>query len=432
MATIYLKLSTKVDTTGKQELKMRFAHGKIDQRAKTGIFVQPEYWNSKDQVTVIPNFRLETKEKKELKQYLTTQSERLTTLISTIQAIFNNLDKTTIAADWLVTTIDKYNFPEKYIPKVEIPETFTLFQFTDKFIKEAPNRKDKNTGRLLTPKNIQQYKACEKHLKEFAKSMKRKDFEFVNINQAFYDNFVAFLQEKQFTQNSVGKQIKVIKTMLNEATQQGLNTNTYYSNFHVFTEDIDTIYLNEDELQQLKDTDLSKIAHLDRVRDWFLLLAWTGCRFSDLEKITKSDIKDETITFRQQKTNTKVVIPLHPIVIEVLEKYDYSLPEAITNQKFNEYIKTACQIAEIKSKETTTRTVGGKLVTEQFEKWEHVSTHTGRRSFCTNMYKRGLPTLTIMKISGHKTEKSFLKYIKVTEQEHAEIMAKAWKEMYKR
>ncbi|MCL2329156.1 MAG: tyrosine-type recombinase/integrase [Bacteroidetes bacterium] len=68
---------------------------------------------------------------------------------------------------------------------------------------------------------------------------------------------------------------------------------------------------------------------------------------------------------------------------------------------------------------------------ETFEKWQQVSSHTGRRSFCTNMYKRGLPTLMIMSISGHKTEKSFLKYIKVKQNEHAEMMKKAWENMYK-
>ena len=78
-----------------------------------------------------------------------------------------------------------------------------------------------------------------------------------------------------------------------------------------------------------------------------------------------------------------------------------------------------------------TRTVGGKLVTETFEKWEHVSSHTGRRSFCTNMYKSGLPSLMIMSISGHKTETSFLKYIKVKQGEHAEMMKKAWENLEK-
>jgi integrase len=200
--------------------------------------------------------------------------------------------------------------------------------------------------------------------------------------------------------------------------------------FYVFSEESDTIYLNEDELQKLKDTDLSESPFLDRVRDWFLLLAWTGCRFSDLEKVTKTDIKNNFITFRQQKTNNKVTIPLHPVVIEVLEKYNNDLPAEISNQKFNEYIKIVCQKAELFSPETTTRTVGGKLVTEKFAKWELVTSHTGRRSFCTNMYKRGLPSLMIMSVSGHTTEKAFLGYIKVTQEEHAEMMAKQWAEMY--
>ncbi|GAT63627.1 hypothetical protein [Paludibacter jiangxiensis] len=55
--------------------------------------------------------------------------------------------------------------------------------------------------------------------------------------------------------------------------------------------------------------------------------------------------------------------------MEILEKYEYNLPEPITNQRFNEYIKDACKAAEIKSVESMTRTVGSKLVTGKVEKW---------------------------------------------------------------
>lgn len=150
-----------------------------------------------------------------------------------------------------------------------------------------------------------------------------------------------------------------------------------------------------------------------------------------MEKVGKTDIQDGFISFRQQKTNTKVTIPLHPVVLEVLEKYNYNLPEPISNQRFNEYIKETAKLAEINAMEAITITKGGKLQTELYPKHELISSHTGRRSFCTNMYKRGLPTLMIMSISGHKTEKSFLKYIKVKQSEHAEMMAKAWKNIYK-
>ena len=103
----------------------------------------------------------------------------------------------------------------------------------------------------------------------------------------------------------------------------------------------------------------------------------------------------------------------------------------MADQRFNEYIKEVARRAKIDNKEAVTRTIGGKLQTITQPKYELISSHTGRRSFCTNMYKRGLPTLMIMSISGHKTEKSFLKYIKVKQEEHAQMMAKAWQEMYK-
>jgi len=426
MATIYLTLSERADSNNLKEIRIRFKHGKIDQQAKTNIFIHPEYWDNETQQIIIPNFRLMTEEKKELKQYVTNQSEKINSLTSTIQSVFNDADKKTITADWLKDVIDRHNFPEKYKPIVEIPKEDTLFDLVAKFIKDAPNRKHPETGRSLAPRSIVKYNATEKHLKDFAKEQKQEDFKLSEIDKMFYDKFVSYLQGKRFTQNTVGKHIQILKTMLCDVK---VNINDY-SHFKSFTEETDAIYLNENELQQLKDKDLPP--YLERVRDCFLLLAWTGCRYSDLEKIGKTDIKDGFITFRQQKTNNKVVIPLHPIVTEILEKYHYNLPEPITNQKFNEYIKEACKRAEINSIETMTRTEGGKLETITFEKHEGVTSHTGRRSFCTNMYKRGLPTLMIMSISGHKTEKSFLKYIKVKQHEHAAMMKKEWEKMYKR
>ena len=134
-----------------------------------------------------------------------------------------------------------------------------------------------------------------------------------------------------------------------------------------------------------------------------------------MEKISQQEIGTCFISFRQQKTNTKVVIPVHPVAHKILERYGYAMPSAISSQKFNCCLKIVCLLAGIINMEPKTRTEGGVLKTTVSPKWMLVSSHTGRRSFCTNMYKRGLPTLTIMAISGHRTEKSFLRYIKVTQ-----------------
>jgi len=449
MATIYLTLSNKTNSNPQKAIRIRFKHGKkIDQQTTTNVFIPAEYWDADNQKIKIPNSRLLTKKKEELIKFLLEQQGKLDNLCNTITDLFNETDKPNITPDWLKVEVDKFFFPERYAPKVEKP--MTVFQFITNFINTAHKRTVKKTGVLLSYNNIQNYRATEKRLLEFAKSVNREDFEFSEMNKEFYDNFVAYLQKeitavqkgktvvikKAFTLNGVGKHIRVLKLMLGDAQSKGICYLPGLRNdFYAPREDVDSIYLNEKELQQLKDKNLSKIPHLDRVRDCFLLLAWTGCRFSDLSNITKTDIKEEDgkkyITFRQQKTNNVVTIPLFPVVIEIFEKYDYSLPTEISNQKFNEYIKDICEAVKLKSIETRTRTVGGKRKTETFEKWQLVTSHTGRRSFCTNMYKMGFPPIMIMAVSGHTTEGQFLKYIKVTKKEHAMMMAKKMDEIIK-
>jgi integrase len=447
MATIQLRVSTKVEKTiGKAELMLRFFHGKIDLRSKTGIYIKPESWNKEKECLKIPRYA--TPEQVELTK-LQSKIDELTSLIANS---FVSTSRDKINDEWLDALITKFNFPEKYEqPIVEEVRPQMLFSYIASFIEQAPKRRHKETGRLLIANNLQQYKATQKHLIAFAEISHKEDFKFSELNHQFYDDFVVYLQnpiqktengepvfdkegnpvltKKSFTQNSVGKHIKVLKVMLNDAPKE-LVAESDYDGFYVYTEDVDNVYLNEVELQLLKDFDFSGTPHLERVRDWFLLLAWTGSRFSDLAKITLKDVSGDFISYRQQKTNMKVVIPLHTVVKEILGKYKFQMPEPISNQKFNEYIKDACKQAQINSIETFTRTVGGKLVSLKLPKCDLVSSHTCRRSFCTNMYKRGLPTLMIMSISGHKTEKSFLKYIKIKQSEHAELMAAAWKNMY--
>ena len=70
---------------------------------------------------------------------------------------------------------------------------------------------------------------------------------------------------------------------------------------------------------------------------------------------------------------------------------------------------------------------GSERVETTYKKFELIASHTCRRSFCTNEYLKGTPALFIMKISGHRTERNFLKYIKVDEQVAAQKMLEFWK-----
>ena len=132
------------------------------------------------------------------------------------------------------------------------------------------------------------------------------------------------------------------------------------------------------------------------------------------------------LTIQQQKTNEFVTIPLHPVFITIWNKYNGVLPANISNQKFNDNLKDVCREAGLKERVMKSITKGGKKQTTVYEKWQLVSSHTARRSFATNLYKSGFPSISIMQITGHKTESSFLKYIKVTKEEHAKMLMMHW------
>lgn len=71
---------------------------------------------------------------------------------------------------------------------------------------------------------------------------------------------------------------------------------------------------------------------------------------------------------------------------------------------------------------------GNRIVEETRPKFAWVSSHTARRSFCTNEYLAGTPIDLIMAISGHKTEKAFKKYIKADTIKKASLIKKLWDE----
>jgi integrase len=236
-----------------------------------------------------------------------------------------------------------------------------------------------------------------------------------------------------FAVNTMGKQLAILKVFLNAAYKQGLTKNDFHKSeeYTIISEESEAIYLNETELQKIYDIDLTQFPRLEKVRDLFIVGSWTGLRFSDLIQVSPEKIIDDLIYITQQKTKGKVVIPTHWTVKKILEKYSGELPRKISNQKMNDYIKEVCEMAEINEEIHKTTNRGGLKVSKKYKKWELVSTHTARRSFATNLYKQGFPAISIMKITGHTTEKAFLKYIKVTPDEHAKLLQMHWQNLNK-
>jgi len=316
-----------------------------------------------------------------------------------------------------------FNVVKPEIVKETIKNDF--LSFFDHVAEQTKIRTNSKTNKPLAATTTKAFKQTLRVLKEYQTKKKIK-LDYENIDMDFYYNFKSFLEKDlKFSVNTIGKHIKQIKVILNEATELGYNTNTKYKNikFLIVKEDIPNIYLNESELMDLQILDLSKNQRLAKVRDLFLIGAWTGLRFSDFSRLTKENIisdNEGNLNFKIKtlKTDTEVDIPILPQTMAVLNLYggskSLSLPESISNQKMNEYLKEIGQMVEsLNVPYSKDRTTAGLKVSTNKMKWEYLSTHTARRSFATNMFERGISVQNIMSITGHKTEQEFYKYIQM-------------------
>jgi len=90
----------------------------------------------------------------------------------------------------------------------------------------------------------------------------------------------------------------------------------------------------------------------------------------------------------------------------------------------NEYLKELGELAGFDEVFIDSKKRGGVKVAQPFRRCELLCTHTARRSFATNAYKEGVPSLAIMKITGHRTEAAFMRYIQISKEENAVLLAK--------
>lgn len=367
----------------------------------TGEKIKPTFWNPDKQ---------RAKETQKFKEYPEFNS-RLDKMMGKSFDIYRRLlnDDIPITLQTLKSEFDK-----EFRKNDLITEAKELFPFISKFIDESKGIRNEST--------LKTYSNTLRHLKNFSDFQKRK-FSFEDIDLEFYNSFVSYLtNELGFAQNTVGSQIKNLKTFLNEATERGLNKNVEYKKrkFKKVSEDTDKVYLNTAELEKMYRLDLSKKGKLDKVRDLFIVGCYTGLRFSDFIQIKQENIfESNKIKIRTQKTGEMVVIPLHPFIREIMAKYNGNIPEPISNQKMNDYLKDIAELAGLKELVEISITKGGQMVKSTTEKFNLIMTHTARRSFATNLFMADVPSITIMKITGHKTEKNFLRYIRISQEENA-------------
>jgi len=412
----------------------------IDFRMASGLEVDIQAWiKSKKSPTTLKNFRDANPE-----------------LTAKMDAIKKNMDavlkrETPITKEEMREIIDAVVFAEareaqkrkkeEKAKKEAEAKRMTLNKFIELYKNQVEyGGRQTDKGRNYAPATVKSIKQAMKQFELFQTEMKRT-YDFKDIDMNFYYDYTAYLKNKKYSINSVGKCIKELKAIMNAAEVEGYHTNNAWKDkkFKGTRVEIDSIYLTQEDLDKMMDVDLSKYEEGHTIaRDIFMVGVWTAQRVSDYNNIKKEDfstltknvlrekddpkkpgekkawIEKQEITYlniRQKKTGAKVAIPCNTQLKAILEKYSYQLPH-LEDQVINRYIKEVAEAAGLTELVEIETTKGGTPQKEKIQKCKLIHTHTARRTGATLMYLAGVDVYDIMKVTGHSSPAMLKKYIK--------------------
>lgn len=271
---------------------------------------------------------------------------------------------------------------------------------------------------------LKEYRTVFKGLEDFEKHKGTKLI-LREMDGKFLKLFEVFLSRKKNTNDgdkegllndTIHKYISTLKVFL-----KWCNDNDYLVHPDVFKTQKtnfkkkaynEIIALSESEIQKLMNHDLSDRPSLERVRDLFCLLCYTGQRFEDLINFDPKDIKNNAWDFISVKVKKRVIVPFEGYIApakDILERIGYSVPK-ISNQKFNEYIKTVGKLAGMDEIIKITRYSGKQKLVIEKRKYDFLSSHVGRRSMVTNLLSRNVPITLVQKLTAHSDIRTLMKY----------------------
>jgi len=317
----------------------------------------------------------------------------------------------------------KLGFAEEIIEEKKM----TFFEFIDGYLEELKQE--------LDPDSFKGWKMTFTLLQEFSEKTRFKP-DFDDINYQFWKKFRDFLFKRGVSNNYAHKKISQVKTFIRKGVKElDLELRLSQIDFTIKTSEAETFAVNFEELKKLKALTFEEEMD-ERVRDFFIIGCYVGQRFSDVKKITEKYIDKNLglINIQQKKGKRIVSIPIFPETERLLKKYNWQTPRSAMGKEmsgpvFNRYIKRIAKKAEIDSIVMKRSLRSGKWVEEEFEKWELISSHSMRRSFATNFYEAGFPINQLMPITGHRTERQFLEYVKHDRKQNAVNVLSKYQEL---
>ncbi|MBK6759153.1 MAG: site-specific integrase [Ignavibacteria bacterium] len=394
-------------------------------RFGTGISTETRYWNPEKQEfrSQDPNRNSHTKRKDLIEQFIKSAYNDMTP---------SGKDKLLSKSDIesLVEKIRNYLSPshQNTAGEASFDERFEEFIATY----TLRTRSGQITSHRPSNGTIVQYRRCLTLLREWA-VFKKRTIAFEIVDEAFYNSFCEWLgTAKSMRDASIANHVKVLKIFMKWAFRKGYHTTTAWESFWRDKRTGETMALTVDELRRIRDVDLTDKPRLARVRDIFLLQAYTGMRYGDLERLTPDhfDEKAGIIRYTSGKTNTKCIVPITPPLRALLTRYPSRLFEFPSSVKANLYLKELGIAVGLNESITISHYRAGKRVDERMQRCELLTTHVARRSFASTSVQFGLSEAVISRVTGHAARGVLQQhYIILNDEAVRDMVCKAWEQL---
>ena len=325
---------------------------------KTNVYLRPEHWNK--QTAQICNH---------------PQADDLNTMLYEFILQLQSIE----LALWKRGVPATLSLLKEAIVKGK-PVNVTFPVFAREYV-QGSDRKNSTKENLLTTITV---------LQEF-----RPGLDFKDITYTFLKEFEAYLREKGNSVNTIAKHLRQLRTLVNEAINQGyIHADAYpFRKFKIKQEKGRHEFLTPDELRKLENLQVSD-KRLRHVLDAFLFCCYVGLRFSDFCQLSPVNFirvnGKKWLYFKSIKTGVEIRLPLHLLfegkALAILDRYDISdFANLGSNSETNKALVELAVLARIK---------------------KHVTYHTARHTCATLLVHQGVPITTVQKLLGHTSVKT--------------------------
>jgi integrase len=338
LSVLFLLDKVKTNKQGKCPIKCRIIYNGNRKPFSTGLFINPNQWQSKQQLAKPPN-------------------EENTFINNELSLIKNKINQVFL---FLQVQGNEFSIEDIYSQYQGKPTT-KKNEHVLSYYKQYLSKIKKLVGLEIKDNTYNKFVYVGNHLEAFLKwKFKKSDFPLNELSLQFLDDFDYYLKtEKKQQQITINKTIQRLRTPIKQAISEGYLDRDPFILHKSKTVRKVVIFLTTEELKTLEETVFQQ-KRLSTIQDLFIFCCYTGLAYNEMANLEKKNIQIgfdniNWIQMKREKTQRQISIPILPKAQEIIDKYsnDNKLVfTSISNQKFNSYLKEIADIVGIEKRLT--------------------------------------------------------------------------------